>query len=162
MLGTTRSMKPNRVIIELTLRRQSQPARRKLCLYIQATCSKRLSAGHGKINDGESSKLLWDQRNGREYCLFAVNTYIFCNCSYPLLDRQKWLSLGVTIPTPHHLSSKDQNWRSYWSLTWPKSRCSRPNYSHFRENRKFPRQNLFFFSVPRGSFLLHFFQGPHW
>ena len=73
------------------------------------------------------------------FCLFAgylafINRYsqvvlsvcpqhviVFCNCSCPLLDGQKWLPLDVTIPTHHHLSSTDQIWRSYWSLIWPET-----------------------------------------
>ena len=80
---------------------------------------------------------------------------IFCNRSCSLLDEQKHSSLGVMIPVRHCLSSTDQNWRSYWGLTLPKSRCSRQKLyicSYFRENRFFSKQ-LYFFLCPWKSFL---------
>ena len=57
------------------------------------------------------------------YCLFALDCYVIYFCKSP------WSSLD-------RLPSTDQNWWSKRRLIWPKPRCSRPNYSHFRENWK--------------------------
>ena len=88
--------------------------------------------------------------------------YYFCNCVYPLLEVEdpKWTLLRATISTNHRLSSTDQNWRSYWSLTFPKKWCSRPNSNHFREDRRFSRQYLF--SPPLEEFTWWFFSPGVW
>ena len=92
------------------------------------------------------------------YCLFPLSIYIFFyNCSCPLLDGQTYYLLGVMIPMRHRLPSTDQHWRSYWSLTLSKSRCSRLNYSHFHGKKSI--QYTFVFSVPWRAFLLKFFRG---
>ena len=78
----------------------------------------------------------------------------FCNCSCPLQDEQKWLPLGQIIPTRHRLSSTDRNWQRYRSLIKPKSSCSQPNYSPFRENQKIRFQFMNCFFVPRRAFLV--------
>ena len=55
-------------------------------------------------------------------CLPSTNI-IFCTCFCLLSDSEKQTPLDETIPTRRHVSSTNQNWRSYWSLTKPKSGC---------------------------------------
>ena len=66
-------------------------------------------------------------------CLPWTNN-IFFKPPWNLLEGPKRTHLSATIPTRQHLSSTDQKLRSYWSSTWPKSRCSRPNIGNFWDN----------------------------
>ena len=79
----------------------------------------------------------------------------FCNCSWPLLCwRLKTNFLWCHDSDAPLFVVNRSKWRSYWSLTWPKSLCSLPNYSHFRKNRFFWDSVIFFFA-PRRVFLLN-------
>ena len=96
-------------------------------------------------------------------CLLWTKIF-FCNCVYPLLEVEdpKWMLLRATISTNHRLSSTDQNWWSYWSLTTTNFWSSRPNSSHFCENRKFSRQYLFSPTPRRAYLVIRFFRKrPH-
>ena len=99
---------------------------------------------------------------GSTFCLPWTTKILFLVIHLKTGRWPKTTSLGVTIPTRHRLSSTNQNWQSYWTFTLPKTWCSWPNISHFRENLKYPRQHLFFNFISCGAFLLNLFQGWHW
>ena len=84
---------------------------------------------------------------------------IFWNWFWPLTDGKN-KPLCVTIPMRHRLSSADQNWQGYWSLTWPKILSSHLNFSHFCKDWFFSRQHLTFFLHPSTSFLDETFFKP--
>ena len=63
-------------------------------------------------------------------CSQHIHNYFVVTVPVPTKWQRKSL-LGITIPMRHQLLlSTDQNWRSYWKLTWPKSQCSWPNYTY--------------------------------
>ena len=89
--------------------------------------------------------------------IFAAKLVILSSCTVPGISYTR-LNRTSNLITPNSPWCHDSNapsfvikhWRSYWSLTWPKSRCSRPNSSHLRKNWKYSRQ--FFFFAPRRAF----------
>ena len=82
----------------------------------------------------------------------------FCNC--PTRYGLKWLPLGATVPTRHYVSSTDQNWQSYWSLTLTYvAQMTKLYVVIFAKNLKKIEIVFIFFFAPRRAFLVNAF-GP--